>query len=259
MHEVQPSHDGSIHKYLEKKFFNMPLTEFVLKVTHDCPFGNISRKFPSAKMFVWCNREHEVLEVIVEKQEEYPAIMEEVSKLGEIIKETSDGHQVHLITKPCSCTTENSVSKNIDDFNILHILPVIYDQGWEYYRLIAFRHEDLQKLMQRFEEKGFLFEVVRKMPFNGFIASSLTLSADALFSDLTEKQIDALLTAYNQGYYKLPRKTDVQTIAKKRRVPRTTFQEHLKKAENKLVFSLIPYITLYRSASPEKRKSLRMK
>ncbi len=229
----------------------MPLTEFVLKITHDCPFGNISRKFPSLKMFIWCNRENEVIEIIVENQEEYSEVIKEASKLRGIIEEASDG-QVHLITKPCSCSIENSVSRNIDEFNLLQISPIIYDQGWEYYRLLAFRHEDLQGLIQRLNEKGFTVEIIRKVPFNGSIAGALTLSADLLFSDLTQKQIDALLIAYDQGYYRLPRKADVQTIARKKRVPRTTFQEHLKKAENKLVISLIPYITLYRSKSLRK-------
>jgi hypothetical protein len=136
---------------------------------------------------------------------------------------------------------------------------VIFEHGWEYYRVIAFRHEDVKGLLQRFEEKGFVFEVRRKVPFDGFIASSLTLTADALFSDLTEKQMNAFLTTYSNGYYKLPRKADVKTIASKRRVPRTTFQEHLKKAENKILVSLIPYIQLFRQASEEKRESLKIK
>lgn len=239
----------------------MPLSEVVLKVTHDCPFGNISRKFPSLRMFTWCNREHEIIEVIVEKQEEYSAVMEELSKIEKmgLVTASSDRHKAHIITKTCSCTEDNSVVRNIDAFDLLHVSPVVYDQGWEYYRLITFRHEDLRKLMQRLEEKGFVFDVVRKVPFDGFIASSLTLTADALFSDLTEKQMDALLTAYNHGYYRLPRKNDVQTIASKRRVARTTFQEHLKKAENKLVVSLVPYIQLYKQASPEKRAHLKIK
>jgi len=87
----------------------------------------------------------------------------------------------------------------------------------------------------------------------------VSLTADALFSDLTEKQMDALLTAYSHGYYRLPRKSDIQTIASRKRVPRTTFQEHLKKAENKLVVSLVPYIQLYKKASPERRERLRIK
>lgn len=57
-------------------------------------------------------------------------------------------------------------------------------------------------------------EILRKVDFDGFIASSLTLTADALFSDLTEKQMDALLTAYSNGYYSLPRKANVQDISK---------------------------------------------
>lgn len=237
----------------------MPLYEVVLKVTHDCPFGNISRKFPSLKMFGWCNRVHEVFELVLKKPEEYSVVMEELSKIGGIVEEWSDRHKVHLITKKCFCTMENSVSRNIDAFNLLHVSPVVYEQGWEYYRLIAFRHQDMRGLLEQLEKKGFVFDVVRKVPFDGYITSSLTLTADALFSDLTEKQMDALMTAYSHGYYRLPRKAPVTLIAQKKRVPRTTFQEHLKKAENKLVASLIPYIQLYKQTSPEKRKSLKIK
>jgi predicted DNA binding protein len=249
-----PSYDCSMLMYSANKCSLMPLTEFMLRVTHDCPYGNISRRFPSFKMFVWCNRENEVFEVIVEKQSEYSAVTEEISKLKDIIETTSDGNGVRLITKPCHCTTENSITKNIDECNLLQILPVIYEKGWEYYRLIAFRHEDLQELVHRLEEKGFVFDIIRKVPFGGHIAGSLTLTADALFSGLTEKQVDALLNAYSHGYYRLPRSTDVQTMARNRRVPRTTFQEHLKKAENKLVASLVPYLTLYHSGSSARRK-----
>jgi len=237
----------------------MSLTEVVLKVMHDCPFGNISRKFPDLMMFVWCNREHEVIELVIENQEEYSAIIEDISKISKIVEVSSNHHKVHLITKLCSCTIENSVGKNIDASNLLHISPVIYEKGWEYYRIVAFRHEDLKGLLQRLEDRGFVVEVLRTVPFDGFIASSLTLTADALFSELTEKQMEALLTAYNHGYYRVPRKANIKTIAGKRRVPRTTFEEHLRKAENKLITGLIPYLQLFRQAPTEKRKSLKIK
>jgi hypothetical protein len=237
----------------------LPLFEVILKVTHDCPFANLSRKYPSIKMFTWCNREHEVHEIFVGRQEENKTIIEELSKAASILEIFSDQYNTHVITTPCYCSMDNSVTKNLDAFNILQVSPVVYEKGWEYYRLIVFRHEDLRKLMQRLEEKGFAFDVVRKVPFTGFIASSLTLTADALFSGLTDRQMDALLTAYNSGYYRLPRRADVQTIAYRQHLPRTTFQEHLKKAENKLVASLVPYIQLFRKAPPDKRKTLELK
>ncbi len=237
----------------------MTLFEVVLKLTHDCPFANLSKKYPSLEMCSWCNGEHDVYELHTENQEEYDALVKEVSKLGELIEESSDEQKAHLIIETCACTKENSVGKNIEDFDLLHVSPVVYSKGWEYYRIIAFRHQDLKRFLERIENRGFKYEIVRKVPFDGFIASSLTMTADALFSELTDKQIDALLMAHNSGYYLFPRKNDIQSIAAKRRVPRTTFQEHLKKAENKIVSSLVPYIQLYRYAPIEKRESLRIK
>jgi predicted DNA binding protein len=237
----------------------MTLFEVVLKITHDCPFADISRKYPAVKMFTWCNGEHDIYELFSENQEQYTAAIAELSKLANMVEESSDQHKAHLIIENCNCTRENSISKNIQDFDLLHVLPVIYSQGWEYYRVIVFKHGDLTKLLGRLEKRGFAYEILRKVPFDGFIASSLTLTADALFSGLTDRQMDALLTAYRNGYYLFPRKSDIQTIAAKKRVPRTTFQEHLKKAENKIVASLVPYIQLYKHAPMDKRESLKIK
>jgi predicted DNA binding protein len=236
----------------------MTLFEVLFKVTHDCPFCDISRRFPRLKMFDWCNREHDVLELIVDKPNEYSAAIDEISKIGGMVEKSSDLHNAHFFVKKCFCKAEDSVTRIIDEFDLLLISPVVYRHGWEYYRVIAFKHKDVQGLMKKFEERGFKFEILRKVDFDGFIAGSLTLTADALFSDLTEKQMDALLTAYGNGYYNLPRKANVQDIANKERVSRTTYQEHLKKAENKLVASLVPYIQLFRRVTPEKRNNLKV-
>ncbi|WXG47668.1 MAG: helix-turn-helix domain-containing protein [Candidatus Atabeyarchaeum deiterrae] len=210
-------------------------------------------------MFTWCNGEKEVIELVIERKEDYQVIVKEASKIAGIIEESSDGGKIHMITRTCSCTLENSITKIIDRFDLLQISPIAYEAGWEYYRVIAFRHQDIDELLREFEKRGYSFKMLRKVPFDGFIASLLTLTADALFSDLTRKQIDALMTAYNYGYYRLPRKTDVKTIARNKKVSRTTFQEHLKKAENKLVSSLAPYIQLFKLIPPDRRRNLILK
>jgi len=235
----------------------MPLFEIVFKAMHDCPFGNISRRFPSSKMYVWCNREHEVIEVVVTRRVEYSAVMNELAGIGGMVNGSSGSGKAHLISRKCFCTKDNSIGKNIDALDLLHVSPVIYERGWEYYRIIAFRHEDLRKLLLRLEQMSVTVEILRKVPFDGFIAGSLTLTADALFSGLTEKQIDALLTSFHNGYYNIPRKIPLTLIAKKKRAARTTFEEHLRKAENKIVTSLIPYLQLFRHAPAERRESLR--
>jgi len=226
----------------------MTLFEVTFRVKHDCPFGNLSRKFPSMKMFVWCNRKHEVLEMIVGKPSDYEEVKKDVQKRGGIIGEASDRSKVHLITKNCGCTLDNSVSKNIDAYNLLHILPVIYKAGWEYYKVVAFKHNDVKRLLNRLDERGFQVEVLRKNPFEGAIAGSVAITVNSLFANLTKKQIEALLTSYSMGYYQMPRKANASSIATARHVPRTTFEEHLKKAENKLVANLVPYLQLFQQS-----------
>ena len=208
-------------------------------------------------MFNWCNREYDVIELITDEPDEYSVVIDEISKIKGMVEKSSDLHNAHFFVKKCFCKAEDSVTRILDEFDLLQISPIIYRHGWEYYRIIAFRHEDLKALMQRFEKRGLKYEILRKVDFDGFIAGSLTLTADALFSDLTEKQMDALLTAYSNGYYSLPRKANIQDIAHKKKVSRTTYQEHLKKAENKLVASLVPYVQLFKRVAPEKRNNRR--
>jgi hypothetical protein len=238
----------------------MTLYEIVLKVTFDAFLVNLSRRFPSTTICIWCNRENDILEIIVRNPEEYPLIMEEIHArpIMGVLDEISDDRRLYLNINECHCMKQDTIVRHIGKLDILNVFPNLIENGWVYHRLIVFRHEDLEELLRRLEKWGWVYKILRKVPFDGFIASSLTLTADALFSDLTEKQIAAMLTAYRHGYYNLPRDADVQTISAKEKVPRTTFQEHLKKAENKLVASLVPYIQLFKNASSERRKSLRV-
>jgi len=141
----------------------------------------------------------------------------------------------------------------IDEFDLLQISPVVYRHGWEYYRVIAFKHKDVKGLLQGFEGKGSKFEVLSKVDFVGVTASSLTLTADALFLDLNEKQIDALLTilAATIAYREKPMpKTLQQEQGSQNDLSRTP-----QKAENKLVASPVPYVQLFRRVAPEKRNN----
>lgn len=239
----------------------MTLSEVALKLSFNGFLVDLTRRFPSTSVYIWCNREKDVMEVIVRDPEEYPLVTEQLRRrsiLG-VIEEVSDDRRLYLRVHECHCMKEDTIVRHIGELDILNIFPNIIEGGWAYHRLIVFRHEDLEELLRRLDNWGWFYKILRKVPLNGFIASSLTLTADVLFSDLTEKQMEAILAAHRYGYYNLPRRADVQTIAEKERVPRTTFQEHLKKAENKVVESLVPYIQLYSRASLDKRKGLRVK
>ena len=248
----------------------MPLFDVALKATFlktrshgQSAFIDLTRKFPSASVFIWCNRENDVIEIVVRNPEEYPLVMEEIhalrSRIPDVIEEITDEQRLYLNLHKCHCMKHDTIVRHIGKLNILNIFPNMIENGWAYHRLIVFRHKDLEELLTRFEKWGWFYKILRKVPFDGFVASSLTMSADALFSGLTEKQMEAVLTAHHHGYYNMPRAADVKTIAAKEKAPRTTFQEHLMKAENKLMAALVPNIKLFYHASPERKKNLRVK
>ena len=57
--------------------------------------------------------------------------------------------------------------------------------------------------------------------------------------NLTKHQKHAIELAYKHGYYEFPRKVELEELAKLARISLSTFREHLRKAEKKLMPDLI--------------------
>jgi len=60
-----------------------------------------------------------------------------------------------------------------------------------------------------------------------------------------EKDLNELLM------WKIPKKMTAEEIAQKHHVPRTTFEEHLRKAESKILRAIAPYVRMYSSRSED--------
>lgn len=60
-----------------------------------------------------------------------------------------------------------------------------------------------------------------------------------LLPRLPEKQKQALITAFKNGYYEFPRKINLDKLAKIAKVSKQTFRENLRKAEAKIIPKLI--------------------
>jgi len=229
--------------------------EVLFRVKHKGTLLTLSEKHPSLKIYTWCNKINEFMEVEVGDASEYEEVKWELAKVTKILGESGSG-EIRIIESNCYCTPYNSVEMNVEDLPILVVAPEIITGGWDYYRIILFRHEDFAEVIRRLEAKEFTVEVLRKMEVKGSLAGSI-LEADNIFSSLTGKQMNALMRAYSHGYYQLPRGADIQEIAKVERVKRTTFQEHLKKGENKIIERIIPYMRLYAGRSGDAHRLTR--
>ena len=61
---------------------------------------------------------------------------------------------------------------------------------------------------------------------------------DSALPDLSPRQREALLTAVETGYYRIPRDATTDDVAARLGVERRTAEEHLRRAENKLLSAL---------------------
>ena len=55
----------------------------------------------------------------------------------------------------------------------------------------------------------------------------------------------ALVAAVENGYYEIPKRVTAEELAKKQGQPRTTFEEHVRKAESKVLLAMAPFMMMY--------------
>lgn len=113
-------------------------------------------------------------------------------------------------------------------------LPVIRGnhgmlQGWDrvngdqrVFEVVVFRREDLRAIVGELRELGSV-ELGRLTPY---------LEPDTL---LSERQSEVVTAALRAGYYEWPRETDADSLAEQLGIARSTFLEHLRKAEHQLI------------------------
>lgn len=135
------------------------------------------------------------------------------------------------------CTLKHTRTKEKERHGSLFYNPlliqtkpfIIYPSGWEELELASFNRKYLENIMKIAEKKFNLkLEYLKKGELD-------SLGILSIFPKLTEKQKNAVESAISNGYYEYPRKIDVQSLAKKNKSSFSTFQEHLRKAENKLI------------------------
>jgi predicted DNA binding protein len=72
----------------------------------------------------------------------------------------------------------------------------------------------------------------------------MTISVNDFLGSLTSKQLLALIEAIEDGYYATPKHATVEELAARLGTPRSTFEEHLRKAEIKVMRTLRPYVRI---------------
>jgi predicted DNA binding protein len=161
-----------------------------------------------------------------------------------ILRKSFGNANMQVVLQECGCAIQKtSVTNTIESNNCLEIQPGIYTGGWEHYRIIALNQKDVKRLFDTLSNFCNL-EIISRRTVSRSVIDTFLISTNSLLGDLTRKQIQALTTALGAGYYRVPKKITTNEISKMIGQPRTTFEEHLRKAESKVMQAIIPYIHL---------------
>ncbi len=101
--------------------------------------------------------------------------------------------------------------------------------------MVAFDSADIRELVGDLRADREIELLSKTSILETQIPHSMLAPANQLFENITDRQFAALQLALESGYYKQPRKTSLRDLADQRAVARSTYEEHLRKAENKLL------------------------
>jgi hypothetical protein len=211
-------------------------------------------KNPDVRMIEWCNNKIHVMEIDCPDIETFTRIESDLSELllwksGKILKKNFLSGNLQLIVKSCKCCKINpNISQIIEKNSCLEIPPQTYYGGWEEYRVVGFRESDYKRMFQDLDQIGQVHISQKRLIPEKSMRDTFVLSLSSVFSQLTDKQVGSLIGALEAGYYQIPKRVTTQQIAEKHRVPRTTYEEHLRKAESKILQAIAPYVRLYSSS-----------
>ncbi|MHA2216670.1 MAG: helix-turn-helix domain-containing protein [Candidatus Hodarchaeales archaeon] len=221
------------------------LYNFILEIQHDCSFSVFSQNHPKIEIQRWCNTQHDIIELKGDKNDLEAAITDLEEDLGSVITIFPDQGHVQLVLKLCNYDVFR-LDKIFNRYNCLELPPVKYFAGREICNLIV-TPEDAGLILEdiRKEDPSAKVNILKLAPLKSATEPyPFYLPLDSLKNDLTSKQQEVLKLAYTKGYYELPRSVFLEKLAKEMNIHRRTYEEHLRKAEKKIMSYLVPSLML---------------
>lgn len=210
--------DHDIYSLLCKKhainFFASPYTNYVEKKNIHLVLGGILSGNEESKILFLKDLKNDPRIASIEKYKDFVLI-----------------HAIH----PLSRETEAEI-RIFYSPQYVRIKPVrISNDGWEYWEVACVNRDELTKLI-RTAKKHYhakLFSLKRE--------KIKTIANLEFAPELTEKQLETLVLAFKEGYYEYPRKFTLPQLAYNTKKSYSTIQEHVSKAENKIIEFFLKY------------------
>lgn len=223
-----------------------PLRHVTFRVRHDCPMARLSRDAPTARFTAWSGHKVEVIQVTCPRGA-WPSVVEAARRHLDVQRAfpSPDGG---LLVAEVHVAPDRSISRTLEAHHCVWLQPMRLEEGWEHYDAIAFGSSATaeQDALDALSAHGTTRVVRRRDIAPEDLTASLFLSLRPLLETPTDKQAEALCVAAREGYYRSPRATTTAELAAGMALGRSSFEERLRGAENRILGAVAPLLEHHR-------------
>jgi predicted DNA binding protein len=223
-------------------------------VQHLCPFCDFSKVFPEAEMALWCNRSNEVLQITASDSSQLMEIMQAAHEYLGARDIFSDGQSALTMIRDCTCSETGSIAAMADEYGCWIVPPVTYRGGWETHRVISSDNDSMCEFIKEIKKTGKVKVLSKRSRDQLDVIQDIGVVPVHFFEGLTDRQIHALVVAYENGLFDVPARNKMDRIALKEGISRSTFGEHLRKAQFQIIKNSYPSLKLKDVRKSSKQK-----
>ncbi len=204
----------------------------------------------SLSILNWCNFNFEFYDLLTSESEGFAPIvtnfLQHRRKLGFTLHKRLDlGTDTSILVMKHKPMKDGPSVRLLYKFSCLPIYPYVFHRGWLMINAIALDDYRLPQMFSHLRKLSDLkIDGQAKMNLD-LLRENFMIPMSEIVSNLTPKQAESLLVAIKHGYYQVPRKSRFEDISRAIKIPRTTYEEHVRKAESKVVNSVGPYLSIY--------------
>ena len=133
----------------------------------------------------------------------------------------------------------NEVTFPLHNQMLIYHVPVIQKDDMEFYSIACVQRQPLIDVIDFIRKNKKEYPVFEILGFKKGKLDSVYLPQ--LFPKLSYMQKKAVLLAVANGYYDYPSKVSLDKLAKAMKISKSTFHEHLRRAEKKMMQLLAEY------------------
>ncbi|MFH1641319.1 MAG: helix-turn-helix domain-containing protein [Nanoarchaeota archaeon] len=211
-----------------------------LRIKHDdCVVGTRCRKYNIISVGVPFNsyndKEYQYFshfETLTGKDDDIKRFIEDLKKDPAVLNLEAEGSSIFFLVKIPKNKVIPTTHYNPKTF---FIKPVIVNvEGYELWEIGSWKKELLNEFITNLKKDKFDIKILR-------IGNTKLdeVYFPQVMPQLTRSQKKAIELAYQHGYYDFPRKTELKSLSKIADLSLSTFREHLRRAEKKIMPDLV--------------------